>query len=238
MIALSHSIKKDIVDFYNIDEDKISVIHPGINIDKYKRVSSKKICEKYNISGDYILFVGRVTKQKGIEYFLESINDLPEKTNIVLYLGKPDREKYYKKIIKLINEHPRSDNIIFIKNHYIDDHKELIELYSNAKCLVVPSIYEPFGMVNIEAMACGTPVIASNIDGIMDIVENGKTGFLVEPKNPKLLASKINELLSNEKMRRMFAEAGRKRVVDMFNWETIAQQHIKLYNEVLSKYSK
>ena len=238
LIAISNAMKKDIIDCYNVDADKISIIHPGIDIAKYKKSSSTKVHQKYNISGDYILFVGRITKQKGIEYLLESINYLPDSVSVVLFLGKPDNEKYYNKIIKQIKCHPKSSNIIVIKNHYTNNRKELIELCSNAKCLVVPSIYEPFGIVNIEAMACETPVIASAVDGITDIIEDEETGFLIEPKNPRLIAEKINELLSNEKIRLRFGKAGRKRVIDVFNWEKIVNQHINLYEKVLSRYSK
>jgi alpha-maltose-1-phosphate synthase len=134
-----------------------------------------------------------------------------------------------------IKKHDRADDIIFMENKYINNREDMIELYSHAKCLVVPSVYEPFGIVNIEAMSCGTPVVGSSVGGIKDIILDNKTGYMVKPGDPALFADKINELLRNKEKQLAFGEASRKRIIREFEWKKIAEKHLRLYADVLGK---
>ncbi len=227
VIAVSKEMKKDILKYFNIEENKVVEIYNGIDPDEYRKVNTEKALQKYNIHKNYILFVGRISRQKGILHLLAAAQNLPSDIEIVLCAGKADTEELLQEVKKRIGKLP---NIIWI-NEMIE-REELIELYSQADVFVCPSVYEPFGIINLEAMACRTPVVASAVGGIKEVVVDGETGFLVSPGDEKEMAEAINKLLADKKLRDKFGRKGRRRVEKHFSWDSIAHQIKDLYEKI------
>jgi starch synthase len=193
-----------------------------------------------------VLFVGRITRQKGIIHLVNAIKYIDPDTQVVLCAGAPDTAEIGKEMEDSVNEVKQNrDNIIWIDKML--DKKEVIQLYSHADVFCCPSIYEPFGIINIEAMSCETAVVASAVGGIKEVVVDGETGILVpleqqdiapfEPIDPdkfaKDLASGINKLVNNKELTKTMAKNGRKRVEDFFDWTAIAQQVEGLYKSLI-----
>ncbi len=227
IIAVSHTMKEDILRFFNVPEKRIAVIHNGIDLEKWKYspldVSLRK---RYGIEDDYILFVGRPTKQKGMEYLVGAADCLD--IQIVMAAVGADTKDYEDRMRERVKE---KKNIVWI--HELLKEEEYIQLYSSAKVFVCPSIYEPFGIINLEAMACRRPVVASAVGGIKEVVIPEETGILVEPANPEQLVAGINRLLRDEKLAKEFGERGRERAEKHFSWASIAQKVKKLYESLL-----
>lgn len=232
VIAVSKESKEDIMKCYDIPEDKVEVIYNGIDLNQYHKKDSKEAREKYGINGKYILFVGRISRQKGIIHLIDAIKYLPKDLKIVLCASSPDTLDIKSEMEGKVKLY---DNIVWI-NEMVSK-VDLIELYSNAEVFVCPSIYEPFGIINLEAMACKTPVVASATGGIKEVVVDGKTGFLIKPGDPKDIAKHVNILLNNEDLAKEFGENGRRRVEEMFSWESIAKRTVKLYESVIREKS-
>jgi len=223
VIAVSNLMKQDILKFFNIPAEKIEVIHNGVDLNKWKYTPlSDSLKKKYKIADDYILFVGRPTPQKGLEYLVAAADKIP--VQIVLGATGADTKDYEDRMIKEVE---KKKNIVWI--HELLKEEEYVQLYSSAKIFVCPSIYEPFGIINLEAMACKTPVIASATGGILEVVLPEKTGLLVEPKNSNQIADAVNRLLKDEKLRKTMGTEGRKRVEEFFSWTYIAGKTKKLY---------
>ena len=247
LIAVSKETKEDVLKHFNVDEDKIKVIYNGINLHEYVVTKETTTLEKYDIdkSKPYVLFVGRITRQKGIIHLVNAIKYIDPDTQIVLCAGAPDTPEIGKEMEDSVNEVKKTrHNIIWIDEML--PKKEIIQLYSHADVLCCPSIYEPFGIINIEAMACETAVVASAVGGIKEVVVPGETGILVsldqqdvapfEPVNPdqfsKDLADGINKLINNKELRKTMAKNGRKRVEEHFDWIAIAKQVEELYKSL------
>ena len=244
IVAVSGETKRDIERLFEVDPNHVRVIHNGIDLEEYRRVDSTDALKRHGINPDepYLLFVGRITRQKGIVYLVRAIQFMTPGFQIVLCAGAPDTPEIAIEMQKAIAQakSERSD-IIWIEE--MVDRNAVIELYSHAAVFCCPSIYEPFGIINLEAMACGTPVVASAVGGIKEVVVDRETGFLVpleqmkespfEPLNPEKfsrdLAGKINQLMSDRRLREKFGKAGRKRVEEKFSWSTIAQKTKALY---------
>jgi glycosyltransferase involved in cell wall biosynthesis len=192
-----------------------------------------------------LLFVGRITRQKGIIYLVRAIQFMDPGFQIVLCAGAPDTPEIAVEMQKAIEQaKAKRSDIIWIEE--MVDRSAVIELYSHAAVFCCPSIYEPFGIINLEAMACGTAVVASAVGGIKEVVVDGETGFLVpleqmkespfDPLKPEKfsrdLAGKINQLLKDRQLREKFGKAGRKRVEEKFSWSTIAQKTKALYESL------
>lgn len=233
IIAVSNDSKKDIMKCYNVPEDKIEVIYNGIDLNQYKKTDSNIARKKYGIDGRYILFVGRISRQKGIIHLIDAVKYLPQDVKVVLCASTPDTEEIKMEMEEKVKLYP---NIIWIDK--MATKEEIIELYSNAEVFVCPSIYEPFGIINLEAMACNTPVVASATGGIKEVVVDGETGFLVEPGNPEDLAEHIKKLLDDRELAATFGANGRKRVEEMFSWESIAKKTYDMYEDVIENYKK
>ncbi|TCW32043.1 glycogen synthase (ADP-glucose) [Thermohydrogenium kirishiense] len=233
IIAVSNDSKKDIMKCYNVPEDKIEVIYNGIDLNQYKKTDSNIARKKYGIDGRYILFVGRISRQKGIIHLIDAVKYLPQDIKVVLCASSPDTEEIKMEMEEKVKLYP---NIIWIDKMVTKE--EIIELYSNAEVFVCPSIYEPFGIINLEAMACNTPVVASATGGIKEVVVDGETGFLVEPGNPEDLAEHIKKLLDDRELAATFGANGRKRVEEMFSWESIAKKTYDMYEDVIENYKK
>ncbi|MEW6230219.1 MAG: glycogen synthase, partial [Bacillota bacterium] len=230
VIAVSKGMKDDILKCYTIPEDRIRVIYNGIDLDEYRPVETDAARRDYGIGDDYVLFVGRMSRQKGIVHLLDAVPCLPRDVQVVLCAGAPDTEEIEREVMERV---AGKTNIVLIRE-MVPKHK-LIELYTHARVFCCPSIYEPFGIINLEAMACETPVVASAVGGIVEVVVNGETGFLVEPGDPQALAHAINTLLQNENLARSFGKAGRRRAEQHFSWESIARQTRALYREVAAR---
>ncbi|ACL68922.1 glycogen synthase [Halothermothrix orenii] len=248
VIAVSGEMKKDILKYYDVDEDRVEVIYNGIDLDQYRYTDSDTYRRKYGIDLDkpYVLFVGRITRQKGIIHLVNAIKYINENTQVVLCAGAPDTEEIEKEMTeKVAAIQEKRDGVIWI-NEMVSK-EAVIEFYSNAAVFCCPSVYEPFGIINLEAMACQTPVVASAVGGIKEVVVDGETGFLVnyeqkdektgEPKNPeafsKSLAEKINMVLEDDKLAKEMGKKGRERVEKYFSWESIARQTKKLYESIV-----
>tara|TARA_R110002167_G_scaffold176339_1_gene375792 strand:- start:2004 stop:3206 length:1203 start_codon:yes stop_codon:yes gene_type:complete len=248
VIAVSKETKEDILKYFNVDEPKIKVIYNGINLQEYVVTKATSTLEQYGIDKfkPYVLFVGRITRQKGIIHLVNAIKYIDPDTQIVLCAGAPDTPDIAKEMEDSVAEVKKSrNNVIWIDKML--DKKEVIQLYSHADVFCCPSIYEPFGIINIEAMACGTAVVASAVGGIKEVVVDGKTGILVplkqqkeapfDPVNPDQfsqdLAQGINKLIKNKELRELMAVNGRKRVEDYFDWIAIAKQVEDLYKSLI-----
>ena len=193
----------------------------------------------------YILFVGRITRQKGIVHLVRALKHLDPGFQVVLCAGAPDTPEIAEEM-KAAVELARQERPGVIWIEEMVSKEEIIPLYSQAELFVCPSIYEPFGIINLEAMACGTPVVASAVGGIPEVVVHGETGLLVpveqmtvapfEPVDAETfahdLAAAINELMRDEPRRRKMAEAARRRVEEQFSWSAIARRVADLYREV------
>ncbi len=227
VIAVSKAMKRDLVEIYGIEEDKIAVIYNGIDETRWRPIVDEKILKKYHIKKPYILFVGRLSKQKGIFNLLKAFKLLSDKASLVLVTGKPDERKVVDEFEKAINE---VGNVVWINKMLKDE--ELIPLYTMASVFVCPSIYEPFGIVNLEAMATETPVVAFKTGGIPELVVDGETGILVRPGDVKELANALEYVLKNPEIGKVMGENGRKRVLQYFTWSKVARETLKLYEKV------
>ncbi len=194
----------------------------------------------------YLLFVGRITRQKGIIHLVRAIEHMADGFQIVLCAGAPDTPEIEEEMERAVAAvSAKRPGVIWVRE--MVDKKSVIELYSHAAVFCCPSIYEPFGIINLEAMACETAVVASAVGGIKEVVVDGETGFLVpleqmnespfEPKDPEQferdLARRINELMANPDLREQFGRAGRKRAEEKFSWSAIAEETKALYASLL-----
>jgi starch synthase len=202
---------------------------------------------KYGVdtSLPYVLFVGRITRQKGVTHLVEAIQYLPPNTQVVLCAGAPDTPEIATEMREKV-EKARTLNPKIVWIEKMVTKPEAIQLYSNASVFCCPSVYEPFGIINLEAMACHAPVVASATGGILEVVVDNVTGYLVPfdqdpvttfPSNPNKfardLAEKISNLLADPEKAKRFGEAGRRRVEETFAWSAIADQTIELYRQLM-----
>jgi glycogen synthase len=244
IIAVSGETKRDIERLFDVDPAHVHVIHNGIDLKEYYKVDSTNALKRHGIDPNkpYLLFVGRITRQKGIIYLVRAIQYMDPHFQIVLCAGAPDTPEIASEMKDAVESatKKRSD-VIWIAEML--DRNAVTELYSHAAVFCCPSIYEPFGIINLEAMACETAVVASAVGGIKEVVVDGETGFLVpleqmkespfEPLDPakfsRDLAAKINQLMGDIKLREKFGKAGRKRAEEKFTWSAIAQKTKALY---------
>ncbi len=250
IIAVSKGTKVDILRAYpEVDPDLVHVIYNGIDLQEYQQTSSTAALTKYGVdpAKPYVLFVGRITRQKGVTHLVEAIQHLPAGTQVVLCAGAPDTPEIAAEMRQKVEEAKAfNPNVVWIEKMVTKP--EAIELYSNCSVFCCPSVYEPFGIINLEAMACRAPVVASATGGILEVVVEGETGYLVPfeqdpvttfPSNPdqfaRDLAAKVSDLLADPEKAKRFGEAGRKRVEETFAWSAIADQTIDLYRNLIRK---
>lgn len=179
---------------------------------------------------DYLLFVGRLSRQKGITDLIKASTMLPAEMKIVLCASSPDTPEIEQEVQEQVQG---KTNIIWL--NYMLPREDVIQLYTHARLFVCPSIYEPFGLINLEAMACHTPVVATAVGGIKEVVVHGETGFLVTPGSPAELAQAIMKVWENPALAEKMGKAGRKRVEEKFSWDSIAQKTLALYERLLEK---
>ena len=248
IIAVSNETRRDIERLFDVDLTRVHVIHNGIDLEQYRKVDSTAALKRHGIdpTKPYLLFVGRIARQKGIIHLVRAIQFMDKDFQIVLCAGAPDTPQIAVEMKEAVKSAAkRRSDIIWIEE--MVDREAVIELYSHAAVFCCPSIYEPFGIINLEAMACETAVVASAVGGIKEVVVDGDTGFLVpleqmkespfEPTNPEKfscdLAARINQLMKDRTVREKFGRAGRKRAEEKFSWSAIAQQTRELYESLI-----
>lgn len=247
VIAVSESTKADVLRLFNVEPSKVHIIHNGIDLEEYRERRDVAVLKRHGIdpSRPYVLFVGRITRQKGIVHLVKALKHLDPGFQVVLCAGAPDTSEIAAEMKAAVaaaqSERP---GVIWIEA--MVPKEDIIPLYSHADLFVCPSIYEPFGIINLEAMACGTPVVASAVGGIPEVVVHGETGLLVPVEQMKEapfepvdaanfatdLAEAINSLMRDEPRRHKMALASRRRVEEEFSWTAIAQRVADLYREV------
>ena len=250
LIAVSKETKDDVLKHFDVDESKVEVVYNGIDLKEYVVVKETTVLDTYGIDKNkpYVLFVGRITRQKGIIHLVNAIKYIDKDTQVILCAGAPDTPEIGKEMEDAVKEASKTrDNIIWIDKML--DKKDVIQLYSHADVFCCPSIYEPFGIINIEAMACETAVVASAVGGIKEVVVEGETGLLInleqqksapfEPVNPdqfsRDLAAGVNKVISDKELQYKMAKNGRKRVEEFFDWTAIAKQTEAIYKSIIEK---
>ena len=248
IVAVSQGTKADIQLAYpDVDPSRIHVIYNGIDLHEYRKTEETTALTEYGVDPTvpYVLFVGRITRQKGVTHLVDAIRYLPPDTQIVLCAGAPDTPEIATELRHKVEaaraHHPR---IVWIEK-MVTKH-EAIQLYSNCRVFCCPSVYEPFGIINLEAMACRAPVVASSTGGIKEVVIDGETGYLVPfdqdpvtsfPRDPETfardLAARIDQMLEDPDRCRRFGDAGRRRAEETFSWTAIAHQTIGLYKQLI-----
>jgi len=247
VIAVSRETREDVLRLFAVDPGRVHVIHNGIDTDEYRPQQETDALERYGIDPavPYVLFVGRVTRQKGIVHLVRAIRHLDPRVQVVLAAGAPDTKEIAAEMEAAVADarraHPR---IVWIAE--MVDKPGVRQLYSHAAVFCCPSVYEPFGIINLEAMACETAVVASAVGGIPEVVVDGETGLLVpfepagggsfEPRDPEAfergLADGIMTLMRDPERRGGMARAGRARAVERFSWSSIAAQTVELYRSL------
>ena len=253
IIAVSEQMKTDVIEAYGVSPEKVTVIHNGIDPEFYSPTFDNDLLKEYGINPNipFVLFVGRITRQKGISQLISAAKYFNENCQIVLCAGAPDTPEIAKETEELIADlKSQRDGIILISEML--PREKVKVLYSHARVFACPSLYEPFGIINLEALSCETPVVASAVGGIPEIIQEGKTGYLIElesisrtdfnPKNPEAFqrsfATKVNILLDDENLAKQMGKAGRGRVLEKFSWESIAKTTFNYYEQVIAKFEK
>ena len=252
IVAVSEGTKADILRVYpEVKAGRIHVIYNGIDLAEYQKTTETSAITEYGIDPaiPFILFVGRITRQKGVTHLVDAVRYLPRETQVVLCAGAPDTQEIAAELRQKVEDARRHHpHIVWIEKMVTK--QETIQLYSHARVFCCPSVYEPFGIINLEAMACRAPVVASATGGIKEVVVDGETGYLVPldqdpvtsfPVDPEKfardLAAGINQLFTDPEKCRRFGDAGRRRVEETFSWTAIAQQTIRLYEQLVRQSS-
>ena len=251
VVAVSRAMKEDVQTLYGVAPDRVRVIHNGIDPDEYRPRPAPETLRRVGVNPDIpiVLFVGRITRQKGILHLVRAIKYLNPGMQVVLCAGAPDTKEIASEMAALIAEAKRDAKSEIIWIPEMLPKEDVISLYTHASVFVCPSVYEPFGIINLEAMACETPVVAAAVGGIPEIVVPGKTGLLVpfeaeggdspEPRDPeafsRALAAAVNELMAAPERRESMGKAARARVLEYFSWTHIAQVTLAFYRELIER---
>jgi alpha-maltose-1-phosphate synthase len=248
VIAVSEAMRRDVHALYDVPSEKIRVIHNGIDVHQYKPTPNPAVLQSYHIDPDtpFVLFVGRITRQKGIMHLIDAIKYMRPRVQVVLCAGAPDTPALGKEMATRVEQarHESSHNIIWVQQ--MVPREDVIALYTHAAIFVCPSVYEPFGIINLEAMACETPVVAAAVGGIPEVVVHGETGLLVplepvgahdfEPKVPEQfsrdLAAAVNRLLDDPGTMHEMGRKARERVERYFSWTSIARRTLGFYRDL------
>jgi glycogen synthase len=233
VIAVSHKMREDILAHFEADPARVVVIHNGIDPEQFKRTEARDALDRLGVREPYVLFVGRITDQKGIFHLLEASRRLPAGVQVVLCASAPDTPEIEERLRRTVAEMPHVRWI----NEMVPV-AVVTQLYSHAAVFACPSVYEPFGLINLEAMACQAPVVASAVGGILEVVEDGKTGLLVPPAQPEALANAITRVLSSPELARSMGQAGRRRVEAQFSWASIAERTEQVYAEAIAEFKR
>ncbi|HEX6596452.1 MAG TPA: glycogen synthase [Acidimicrobiales bacterium] len=246
IVAVSAATRTDLLRVYPaLDPGRVHVIHNGVDTNTYRPDPGTSALSRLGVdpSRPYVLFVGRITRQKGIFHLLAAASEFDPAAQVVLCAAAPDSEAEGEEVRRRVADlRKQRDGVVWIEAHL--PRPDVVQLFSHAAVFVCPSVYEPFGLVNVEAMACGAPVVATATGGIPEILVDGETGYLVPlggtvvdgPADPALfaatLAAHVNRLLNDRATARRFGEAGRRRVVERFSWTAVALRTADLYAQV------
>ena len=247
IVAVSRETRDDVLRLFAVDPARVHVIHNGINPEEYRPVAAQDALLRFGIDPGrpFLLFVGRITRQKGIMHLVNAIPELDPDLQVVLCAGAPDTPEIGREmeagVAAVAAARP---GVIWVREML--SRPDVIQLYSHAAMFCCPSVYEPFGIINLEAMACETAVVASAVGGIPEVVVPGETGLLVDPglkpgtfdpADPAAfsarLAAAINRLARDPGLRERFGKAGRRRVVEHFSWDAIARTTLDLYQSLV-----
>ena len=249
VIAVSHGMRADILRSYPaIDPDRVHVVHNGIDSDLWRPERNDEVVRSHGVDPDRpaVIFVGRITRQKGLPYLLRAARELPPEVQLVFCAGAPDTPEILAEVEGLIDElRATRDGVVWIADML--PREQVIALLTASTVFVCPSVYEPLGIVNLEAMACELPVVATATGGIPEVVADGETGWLVPieqvqdgtgtPVDPDRfvadLAAALNESLADLTRAREFGVAGRARAIDQFSWTSIGESTLEVYRSVL-----
>jgi len=247
VIAVSGATRQDVLRLFAIPPERVHVIHNGIDIDLYRKTSETSALERAGVDLDrpYVLFVGRITRQKGIVHLLDAVQFLRPDVQVVLLAGQPDTPELAQAVETRVAElRAQRSGIVWIPEML--PRSDVIQFYSHATVFCCPSVYEPFGLINLEAMACECPVVASDVGGIPEVVVDGETGILVhvevdpergEPVDPqgfaRDLAAAIQRIVDDPSLRERLGRNGRARVEQHFSWRAVAQRTLDLYRRLV-----
>ena len=248
IVAVSGSMNEDVQELYDVDPDRVRTIYNGIDVEQYSPQPDEEVLRKYDVDPEqpFLLFVGRITRQKGILHLVRAIHHMDPDVQVVLCAGAPDTEEIREEMQALVDEAKAATDNRIVWLAEMLPRADVITLYTHASVFVCPSVYEPFGIINLEAMACRTPVVASAVGGIPEIIVDGETGVLVpfeaeggdshEPADPDAfardLADEVNALMADPTTREAMSDAARQRVEDVFSWTAIAKQTLDFYKEL------
>jgi glycogen synthase len=251
VVAVSSSMAEDVQALYDVPEERVRVIYNGIDVDQYRPRPDPAVLQSYGVDPDtpFVLFVGRITRQKGILHLVRAIQHMPAGIQVVLCAGAPDTDEIEAEMERLVEEAKvdAAPEVVWIRDML--PREDVITMYSEAEVFVCPSVYEPFGIINLEAMACETPVVASAVGGIPEVVVHGETGLLVECEQPpgdddidpvdpdqfaQDLATGVGLLLDDPERRAAMAKKARARVEEKFSWSAIAEETLAFYKDLLS----
>jgi alpha-maltose-1-phosphate synthase len=247
VVAVSQETRNDVLRFFDIPPEKIHVIHNGIDLQQYRNDPATDALEKRGVDPrrPFVLFVGRITRQKGIIHLVNAIPEIDPSLQVVLCAGAPDTKEIGEEMAERVAEvsQGRAD-VIWIREML--PRADVIQFYSHAAVFCCPSVYEPFGIINLEAMACETAVVASAVGGIPEVVVPNETGLLVplelkpgtfDPVDPAAfshgLAQAINQVALDSSLRERYGKNGRRRVEDHFSWTAIARRTLDLYHALV-----
>ena len=247
IVAVSQETRNDVLRLFNVDPNKVHVIHNGIDLDQYRATAASDALVKRGVdpSKPFVLFVGRITRQKGIIHLVNAIPEIDPSLQVVLCAGAPDTKEIGQEMQERVAEvSAQRPGVIWIQEML--PRADVIQFYAQASLFCCPSVYEPFGIINLEAMACETAVVASAVGGIPEVVVPGETGELVplalkpgtfDPVDPAQfahdLASAINKVARDPELMARYGAAGRRRVEDHFSWTAIAQRTVDLYRTLV-----
>lgn len=242
IIAVSEAMRTDLLDVYpGVNADRVHVVHNGIDTDFFRPTPNEAVLEKFGIAAPYILFVGRITRQKGLIHLVDAMRRVSSDAQLVLCASAPDSEEIDREMreaVDALRADRGPDSVVWIREHVAQS--DLLPLLTGAAVFACPSIYEPLGIVNLEAMACETAVVASNVGGIPEVVTDGVTGLLVpyDPAEPQAFhiafADALDAALTDPQRTRSMGAAGRARAVSDFSWSAIADQTIRVYDSVIT----
>ncbi len=239
IIAVSDGMRADVLKAYpEVDPKKVVTIRNGVDTSKFAPNNNPAVLEEFGISGRYAMFVGRITRQKGLAHLLRAWKNVPAEYGLVLAAGSPDEETIGNEVATLIAElQAIRSNVWWIKEML--PHDKLTAALTQADLFLCPSIYEPLGIVNLEAMGCETAVLASRVGGIPEVVSHLETGILVDytPDHTRFetdLSAAISDLMADPARLEKYGKAGRVRAETHFGWDAVAEQTISLYRSVIS----
>ncbi|MCU0297531.1 MAG: glycogen synthase [Candidatus Nanopelagicales bacterium] len=237
IIAVSAGMRADVLDCYPfVDPDRVHVVHNGIDTHAYRKVDEVDALVSHGIDPEkpYVLFVGRITRQKGIAHLLRAAQQFDDSVPLVLCAASPDTPELGAEVAEAIDGlQQQREGVHWLNGHL--DRGDVRQLLSHALVFACPSVYEPLGIVNLEAMGCQAPVVASDVGGIPEVVVDGQTGRLVhyDPQDTGAFeadfAAAINEVVADPEAARAMGEAGRARAISDFGWDAIAAKTVEVY---------